>query len=147
MMAALGQFAFSLPTLAYQELRRSTEWRWPTNSRVGARPARQFVGQGEESITLTGLQVPEFMGERLALQTLREMGDAGSAYSLTTGAGEVLGAWVIERVEETGTLFIREGVARRVEFTLELKRVDDSQADPSGGVQDPNEAFWRSFWW
>ncbi|WP_240939319.1 hypothetical protein [Diaphorobacter sp. HDW4A] len=36
-------------------------------------------------------------------------------------------------MEETGSIFVREGVARRTEFTLNLKRADDAQADPAGG--------------
>ena len=118
MMAALGQFTFALNTLAFQELRRSTSWRHPSNPRVGARPARQFVGLGDETITLTGLQAPEFLGDRKALDRLRAMADKGSAYALVNGAGENFGAWVIESMDETGTLFVREGVPRRVEFTI-----------------------------
>lgn len=96
MMAALGQFVFALNTLAYQELRRSSSWRHPSNSRVGARPARQYVGPGDETITLTGLLAPEFMGDRKALDRLRDMADKGAAYALVNGAGEAFGAWVIE---------------------------------------------------
>lgn len=144
MMAALGQFIFALDNLAYQELRRSSHWRHPSNSRVGARPARQYVGPGEETITLTGLQVPEFMGDRKALDRLRKMADSGKAYSLVNGAGEPFGAWVIESIEETGTIFIREGVPRRVEFTINIARVDDALADPAGGTGGGED--WGDWW-
>ncbi|MFG5777710.1 phage tail protein [Comamonas sp. J-3] len=133
MMAALGQFVFGLPTLAYTELQRSQEWRHPSNSRVGDRPARQYVGPGDDKITLTGLLVPEFMGDRKALVLLAEMAEAGKAYNLTTG-GENLHAWVIESINQTRSTFIREGAARRIEFTLQLARVDDQQVDPAGGL-------------
>ena len=150
-MMALGQFLFRLDTLAFQELQRSTEWRHPSNRRVGARPARQFVGQGEDTITLNGLLVPEFRGSRRYLDDLRKMADAGDAYALVGGAGTVFGAWVIQRVQETGSFFIAEGVARRIEFTLELARVEDHQADPNGGADagsNPDaddDDFWQ--WW
>lgn len=121
MMAALGQFVFGLSTLAYNDLQRTQEWRHPSSSRVGDRPARQYVGQGDDKITLTGLQVPEFMGDR-------------KAYNLCTGTGEALGAWVIESLNTTRSVFIREGAARKVEFTLSLARVDAQQVDPSGGL-------------
>ena len=144
MMAALGQFIFALNTLAFQELRRSSSWRHPSNSRVGARPARQYVGPGDETITLTGLKAPEFMGERKALDRLRAMADDGKAYALVNGAGETFGAWVIESIEESGSLFIREGVARRVEFTINLARVDDALADPGGGTDGGDD--WGDWW-
>ena len=66
-MMALGQFVFGLDTLTYQELQRSTEWRHPTNSRAGASPARPLVGVGEDTVTLTGLLVPELRGNRKSL--------------------------------------------------------------------------------
>ena len=144
MMAALGQFTFALNTLAFHEMRRSTSWRHPSNPRVGARPARQFVGLGDETITLTGLQAPEFMGDRKAVDRLREMADRGNAYALVNGAGENFGAWVIENIEETGTLFVREGVPRRVEFTINLARVDDDLADPAGGTDGGDD--WGDWW-
>lgn len=143
-MAALGQFVFGLNTLAYQELRRSSNWRHPSNSRVGARPARQYVGQGDETITLSGLQAPEFMGDRRAIDRLRDMADKGAAYALVNGAGEQLGAWVIEAVEETGSIFVREGIPRRVEFTVNLARVDDALADPTGGTDGGED--WGDWW-
>jgi phage protein U len=150
-MMALGQFVFGMDTLAYQELQRSTDWRHPSNSRVGARPARQFVGPGEDSITLTGLLVPEFRGSRKTMDQVRAMADAGRAYALVAGTGDVLGAWVITRVQESGSIFVAEGVARRVDFTIELARVDDDQADPAGGAtsgSDPwtDDTDWWDWW-
>ena len=136
MLAALGQFVFALDNLAFEDMRRTTEWRHPSNSRVSARPARQYVGPGEDKLTLSGLQAPEHFGDRKAVDKLREMGDTGAAFALVNGAGEIFGAWVIESVEENGTIFTIDGVARRVEFTLNLARVDDQQVDPSGGADD-----------
>lgn len=136
MLAALGQFVFAMDNLAFEEMRRSTEWRHPENSRIGAMPARQFVGKGADTITLSGLQAPEHFGDRKAIDKLRAMGDTGAAYALVNGAGEIFGAWVITSVEETGSFLTPEGVARRVEFTINLARVDDQQADPTGGAEE-----------
>ena len=136
MLAALGQFIFELNNLAFDEMRRTTDWRHPSNSRVGAMPGRQFVGKGEDKLTLAGLLAPGNFGNRTAIDKLRAMGDTGAAFALVNGAGEVFGAWVIESVEETGTIFTTDGLARRVEFTLNLARVDDQQADPTGGAED-----------
>lgn len=133
-MMTLGQFVFGLDTVAYQEMQRATDWRHPSNSRVGARPARQYVGQGDDTITFTGLFVPEFRGGRKTLDELRKMADAGSAYAMVNGAGDNLGAWVIQRLSENGSVFIKEGLPRRIDFSVELARVDDAQADPSGGT-------------
>ena len=133
MMMAFGQFVFALETAAYQELQRQTTWRHPSNSRVGARPARQSTGPGEDTITLSGLIAPEFTGRRASLDELRAMGDAGSAWPLVDGGGRVYGQFVIEDLNETSTLFMPDGTPRRIEFRLQLQRVDDGLVDSIGG--------------
>jgi phage protein U len=126
MLMSLGQFVFQLQDLAYSELARATAWRHASNSRVGARPALQFVGPGDDTITLSGVLAPEVTGTLQSLVTLRAMADAGDAYAMVDGAGRIFGAWVIERIEESGSAFTADGIARRTAFTIALKRADDS---------------------
>lgn len=128
MMMALGMFVFSLPTLAYQALRRQTTWRHASNARIGAAPAYQFVGQGDDTITLSGWFAPAFMGSGGALTLLRRMGDTGRAYMLVDGSGTVHGAYILENLDEEQTLLDITGQAQRYDFTLTLKRVSDEHA-------------------
>ena len=126
MLACLDQFAFQLSTAAYLELQRRTSWKHPSTSRVGARNARQFNGPGDDSITLSGLVSPDNgIGSLSSLKELRKMGDAGEAYVLVDGAGNVYGAFIIEGLDEQQGIFKRDGTPQRVEFTLNLMRVDD----------------------
>tara|TARA_R110000868_G_scaffold282562_1_gene542855 strand:- start:144 stop:584 length:441 start_codon:yes stop_codon:yes gene_type:complete len=134
MMMALGMFVFSLPTLAYQELQRQTDWRHPSSSRVGTNPARQYAGRGDDAITLPGLILPELAGSVLSLDALRMMADTGKAWTLVEGTGRILGIWVIESLSETRTLFFQDGTARRIEFSLSLKRIDDGKVDMLGAA-------------
>lgn len=134
MMMALGMFVFSLPTLAYQELQRQTDWRHPSSSRVGTNPARQFAGRGEDAITLPGIILPELAGTALSLDALRMMADTGKAWPLVEGTGRILGIWIIDSVSETRTLFFQDGAARRIEFSISLKRIDDGQVDKLGAA-------------
>ena len=146
MLMSLGMFVFGLDTLAFDTLRRQTAWRHPSNSRVGARPARQFIGQGDDTFTLSGILAPEFKGTARSLDSLRKMADSGKAWAMVSGAGDVFGAWVIESMSETGTIFSREGRAHRIEFELQLARVDDSYAEGDGGVDPwPDDDWWE--WW
>ena len=128
MLMSLDQFVFGLPTLAYNELQRQTQWKHRSTSRVGARDARQFGGQGDDTITLTGVLAPELTGKLASLEELRAMGDTGNAYALVDGAGKVYGAFVIESMNETQTLHYADGTPRRVEFSISLTRVDDDRA-------------------
>ena len=126
MMMSLGQFVFSLSTLAYQELQRRTSWKHASTSRVGGRNARQFTGPGDDTITLTGWFAPDQgIGKLSSLTELRTMADEGDAYVLVDGTGTVYGAFVIEGLDEGQSLHQKDGTPRRVEFTLNLTRVDD----------------------
>lgn len=132
MMLALGMFVFSLHTAAYQEMQRQTEWRHPSSNRIGAQPARQFLGRGEDAITLPGIILPELAGTVLSLDALRQMADTGKAWPMVEGTGRLYGLWVIEGLTETRTIFFSNGAARRIEFNLSLKRVDDGRVDLLG---------------
>lgn len=139
MLMALGQFVFSLDTLAYQELKRSNTWRHPSNSRVGARPARQFVGVGDETFALSGWIAPGQLGDYGSLDELRAMGDSGQAFALVSGNGEVFGQFVLESLNETGTLQDRYGYPSKVTFDLQLVRVDDNAGGAAVGVTEQGQ--------
>ncbi|MBD8268385.1 phage tail protein [Pseudomonas fluorescens] len=143
MMLSLGMFVFSLSTLAYQELQRQTNWRHASNSRVGAAPALQFVGRGEDTITLPGILLPELAGSTLSLDALRLMANTGKAWPMVEGTGRIYGLWVIESLSETKTLFFRDGTPRRIEFTLTLKRTDNDRIDLLGAATNTGLSILR----
>lgn len=136
MLMAVGQFVFGLSTLAYEEIKRSNTWRHPSSSRVGARPARQFVGVGDDTITLSGWVAPELVGTHASVAELRAMADTGQAWALVSGTGEVFGQYVIESLNETGTLLAANGKPRRIAFDLQLTRTDDNQGGSKVTVQE-----------
>lgn len=136
MMLCLGLFVFSLQTLSYQELQRRTSWKHPTQSLVGARDASQYLGPGEDIITLSGSIVPEFAGRVASLDELRRMANTGQAWALVEGTGLTYGAFVVTDLQETQTLFFADGTARKIEFTLTLRRVDQDSADIGGAMGD-----------
>ncbi len=140
-MLCLGLFVFSLDTLSYQELQRRTAWKHPTQSLVGARDASQFLGVGEDTITLSGSMVPEFAGDVASLDELRRMGNTGNAWVLVEGTGTVYGAYVITDLQETKSMFYVDGTPRKIEFTLSLRRVDqDDDEPPSEEMGDLEES-------
>lgn len=134
MMAALGMFVFKLDTAPFQKLQRTTHWRWASNSRIGKRPSYQSLGPGEDAITLSGVLLPEITGGRTSLDALRTMADSGMAWTLIDGEGYIYGLWVIESVTEDRSEFFKDGAARKIEFSLAIKRADDSNIDKLGSL-------------
>ena len=125
MMLALEDFIFEIGTLPYQQLQRAMSWKFAKAERFGLRDAAQFVGPGDDKITLTGALYPGFAGSYSSIDQIRAMGNEGLAYTLTSGTGDVMGQWLITSFNVNSSVFLIDGVARKADFTLELERVDD----------------------
>jgi phage protein U len=124
MLAALGMFVFDTDTALFDALQRQRDWRHQRTDRFGTRAASQFVGPGEDRVTLTGALIPELAGSYSAMETIAAMADEGEAYPLADGTGTILGTFTIERLSEQKANLIDDGRARRNDFTIELSRVD-----------------------
>lgn len=122
MMMIFGMFVFSMNTAAYQQLQRTTQWRHASSDRVGDMPAYQFVGRGEDTITLEGSIVPQF-GMPSSITALRAMGDTGKAFALISGTGKVFGMYILTDLQETQTVFFKDGIPRQIDFNLTLRQV------------------------
>jgi phage protein U len=121
-MMSLGQFQFGISTAAYQELERATEYRWPNQERFLQSEALQFVGPGGDTINLPGVIYPEFRGGTGQLDAMRALAAQGQPQTMIDGNGNIMGRWVIERVQEKGSVFAAAGVARKQEFTISLRK-------------------------
>lgn len=119
-MLALGPYRFAVDRAAYQSLSRSAEYRWPSQERIGRAPARQFVGRGSETVSLSGVIHPHYAGGLGQLDRMRELAGQGLPLQLTDGRGKVWGLWCIERIEETRTVFFANGDPQKIEFSLQL---------------------------
>jgi phage protein U len=134
MMAALGLFVFMLKTTPYQSLQYQQSWRYGFNNRVGARPGFQFIGPNNDTITLTGTLYPAITGGRLSLLALELMADSGKAWSFLDGHGNIYGMYIIESFDQTKAEFFVDGAARKLEFTVTLRRVDENLVEMFGDL-------------
>lgn len=126
MMLALGMFVFQRRTLPFQSLNRTSDYSWAKNSRVGKRANYQFLGAGDDTVTVGGTLYPEITGGSISCSLLRVMADQGRSWPLIDGNGMIYGMYVISSVMENGSEFFPDGTPRKIEFTLKLTRVDES---------------------
>ena len=129
MMLSLGLFVFSVQTAAYQSLSRQLAWRWQQHDRIGLRPMQQYLGKGDDTVTLNGTLMPEHTGGDTHLDLIQRMADSGKAHVMVDGAGKVPGLFIIIGISQTRSEFFRDGAARKIDFTLTLKRIDDDAVD------------------
>lgn len=124
-LMSLGMFVFGLPTLAFDDFQRKASWRHATHARVGARDAAQFVGIGEESVSIAGTAYAELSDGDASIDELREMADTGEHWPLLDGAGRIYGAFVILTIDEKRRRVFTDGRPRAIDFAIELLRVDE----------------------
>lgn len=124
MMMVFGMFVFMLRTTPYQQLQHSQEWRHVKNERVNQSASWQYIGAGDDNITLSGVLYPEITGGNLSLSALETVGYAGRPWPLIEGTGRIYGMYVLTRLERGKSEFDRFGNPKKIEFTLSLSRVD-----------------------
>jgi uncharacterized protein len=132
MMMSLGLFIFTLPTVVYQELAHKRDVRFAFNERVGAADAVQFIGPGIEEIDLSGVTAHGINHPNASFAILNQMMQAGKDQPLVDGLGNVYGNYVIQSIELSKTSFRKFGQAKRTEWELSLRRVDN----PGGAIRN-----------
>jgi len=130
-MLMLGPIRFAVEQSAYQKLQRTTQYTWASQTPLGhpvmkylglGGPSRQYIGPGEDGINLDGTIYPQYNGGPLQLTLMRLSAGIGIALPLITGSGLIMGRWIIESVGDTRSEFFDNGAARKIEFSLSLKR-------------------------
>ncbi|WP_323855952.1 phage tail protein [Xenorhabdus koppenhoeferi] len=116
-------------------MQHQQSWRYGFNNRIGARPAFQFMGPDNDTLTLSGALYPEITGGRLSLLTLELMAESGKAWSFLDGSGTIYGMFIIESLDQTKSEFFIDGAARKIDFTVTLKRVDENLGEMFGDLR------------
>lgn len=121
-MMMLGGLKFSVNTAAYQSFRRTSEFRWPAQERIGARPALQWVGPGRDTIELAGVIYPHYKGSLSYLDALALQSGTGVPLPLVCGLGYWYGFWCLERLSSDRSYFAAGGSPMKVEFRITISR-------------------------
>lgn len=128
MLLTLGQFVFSVDTMTFNEIQRSRSWSYGSNAIGQGRDQYQFTGVGEETVTIPFLIYQSHgFGDRQSIDDLSEMADSGKGFVLLDGSGYLYGVFVITAIDETRSHITSSGVARKIDGTMKLTRVDDDR--------------------
>lgn len=133
-LLGLGETRFQVTGLAYKQLDRALEIDWQSQRRIGRRPAKQFVGIGEETIDFTGQIFPKDprFGDGLGhFERLRRYSQLGTPLPLGAsvgGYGIYHGQWVIMSIGDSQSHFGNDGVPWQIEFNISIENYG-----PDGG--------------
>jgi len=112
-------FVFSVKGTSYDQLQRSSSWRWARQPRIGRLPGRQSLGPDDDTIELQGTIITERSGYG-DLTRLRALMATGEPQILCDSLGNVYGKWCLESLQETQSDFHIEGLPGRQAFLLRM---------------------------
>lgn len=124
MLMIYGLMPFMAKMVPFDSIERSRSWRWANNDRVANTPAYQFIGPSEETISLSGILMPEYTNGPLSLEIFNFMASRGEAYLLMSGYGKIYGYYFLDKISDTQSFFMDNGYPQKIEFTLSLKKAE-----------------------
>lgn len=133
-LLGLGPFIFYATWPSFNKLKHKVPIRWVGQERIGRRPAMQFLGPGEEEVTLEGVFYPQALGGLEMLIAMQEAARQGVICDLVAVTGEVFGPWVIKEVANENQFFTPTGSPRKVDFTINLHAYGDDGLGGIGGI-------------
>lgn len=129
-----GGIKFVHTGLTFDQASRSEVFNWATIERMGVkrRPAKQFVGPGDDTLTLSGviftLYNPGGGAQVIGtnqLEQLRKKGSEGSPAILMDGVGNIKGKYILTKIDSVQTNFHRAGIHLKETYTLSFERYGD----------------------
>ena len=124
MLAQLRSVQFEVWPLNAHQTSRDAAADYAAKPTLGRLPSREFVGEGDEKVTISGRVFPKKFGGLDGLQALDALRRSGVAQLLMRGDGQVMGWFVIETVRERADRLAADGVGRVIEFDVGLARAD-----------------------
>lgn len=129
-MLMLGDFEFSIDALTYNQLSREASWRWSAQERIGQADLLQYTGKERRTVTLEGEAHAFFRKGMSAIDDLYVLADKATPLQLVSGAGDVLGYWVIEKFNDGTSKFLPAGTPRHKTFSIGIRHYGDNLSNP-----------------
>lgn len=96
----------------------------------GLKPS-EFMGEGEDNLTITGQLLPLKTGGLAEFEMLDEMRRTGARFPVMRGDGKRLGTYAITDISERHDQLMRDGVGFTVKYSVSMRKV---QAGYDGGA-------------
>lgn len=130
MLMSLGPIRFEVHPFNATQYGHDHETGFAEKPVLGARPSLEWVGEGQESWSITAIIFPHKFGGLGDLKKLYQARAAGRPLYLMRGDGSQMGWVVIDRVSERSSYLDGKGIGRVVEIDIAVRRA----AKPSDGA-------------
>ena len=120
MLMQLGTLAFEVYPFNTHEYSREAATDYARKPVVGAREILEYVGEGEETYSISGRLITKRLGGLSELAELHALRKSGVPQFLMRGDGKALGWFVIENVSETSTHIAADGIGQVIDFEIQI---------------------------
>ncbi|SON55541.1 Phage protein U [Hartmannibacter diazotrophicus] len=134
MLYILGALVFDTRPFNADSFERSSSADIVAKGTMGGLQTHEFMGEGDEEITLTGRLLPFRTGGLTELEIAREMSRQGTQMPLMRGDGLRLGWYAINALDERHDDLMRGGVGFTVDYRLRLVKTGNSAAISEAGL-------------
>lgn len=110
-------------SLFFNNLKRSRNGRWGSHEIIGKKPVPEFMGPGQDEITMDVLLRAELgVNPKKELEKLEKIVTEGTAYYFLLGGKKISqNKWYLESFEESHEVVNNKGESLTVNVTLNLK--------------------------
>lgn len=124
MLYMIGTLALDTRSFNVDDMSRDADASIVAKPLIGAAPAKEFTGEGEDDITLSGQLLPSKIGGLDELEILHQMRKAGTQFPLMRGDGFRYGWYAITKIGEQHKDLGRDGVGFAVRVTINMTRTE-----------------------
>lgn len=132
MLYMLGSVTIDTKPFSIDEMERTADASIVSKAVIGGAQPKEFTGEGEDDITLSGQILPYHIGGLDELETLHEMRRTGARFPVQRGDGWRPGWYSITRITESHRELSKDGVGYIVRHQISLTR---TEPDTGAGQQ------------
>ena len=122
MLYLLGALRIEVAPFNVHEVMETGEADYAVKGVVGAEQPLEYVGEGENAVTLNGRLFPEALGGGSGLTILHAMRASGRPQYLMRGDGRPLGWHAIMQAQTRSEYLDARGVGKVIEVSIRLRR-------------------------
>lgn len=123
-MLSLGGFVFEVSKNSFKEWDERWSFRWSDTKRIGQTSKLTYMGQENDTITLTGTLFAGALGNAKGVDALRELARSSKPLSVVDSRGRAYGDYVIVSIEKKRSQITKSNLAMKAEFKIALKRFE-----------------------
>ncbi|MBP1852108.1 phage tail protein [Rhizobium halophytocola] len=131
MLYSIGALTIDTQPFSVTDVQRSARADFAAKALIGAMPSREFMGEGDDTLTLSGQLLPYRLGGLTELEMAHGLRQSGQRLPVLRGDGKRLGWFVIDSISENHRDIMRDGVGFTVAHEISLVKVSPEGASTS----------------